>query len=217
MLRAILLFLLIGSFFSHCMSDKVCSDQDRSCNLAANLLSSFSSVPDGIYLYPTSVTYTGNFAENSQILITEASIICDQELAPYSTFITSCQKSTPFLSTDTVALNALGSFLSDFPLTGKPIRGLNTAIISDSYATLFTEDLKSSLAAAGIGTDPFWSFGNASGGYDGTVNGTCEGGVNLTVNGIVGSTTATGVESWFNSTSIPCSTPTRLLCLCYSP
>ncbi|EPG64383.1 hypothetical protein EHQ27_19275 [Leptospira wolffii] len=215
MVRIVSLFLFVALLLPNCLSEKTCSNQDRSCSLEANLASILFS-PPGIYLYSTLNTYQGNLA-NSIVLDTNLSIICTNERL-FAPITSSCSNLAPFVSTSFAPMSAITGFYIDFPTTGVPLRGPFGTILADDFNSVFTTDLKSTMSDAGLGTGLFWTFGDANGGYGGTTATTCADGTdNTTGTGAAGSPLNSASTTWFGSSLVNCVDTYRLLCMCYSP
>ncbi|TGL61403.1 hypothetical protein [Leptospira sarikeiensis] len=213
------LFLILFFSFSltECITDKTCSDEDRSCSVEALILSKFSA-PSGIYVYSSSATYKGNLAIlGTGTLDASLHSICqnDRLLAPI--IDQNCQSVAPLVSTSAVPANDLNLLYADLPYNGVAIRGPFGALITQEMSTLFSSgDLQLSLSAAGLGDSLFWSFGTGNGGYAAD---DCNGGTDSTSGslGQLGSPKVVTQGSWFATDILSCSQSHRILCICYVP
>ncbi|TGN03346.1 hypothetical protein [Leptospira dzoumogneensis] len=200
-----------------CISDKICSDQDRSCSPVASLLSLFSA-PSGIYVYSTSVPYGGNLSIfGAGNLDSSLSTICKQE-RPFAPILdVGCESTAALVSTSLVYANNLTSLYADIP-TNIPMRGGPTGtILADDLASFFTLDLHVTLEAGGLGSTNFWTYSDVSGNY--ASGGTCNDGIDNTTayGGYAGSPLLSTVDTWFNVQAPTCDQALRILCICYRP
>lgn len=208
--------LLFSLFTQTCMSEKTCSNQDRTCSPIANLLS-FVSAPEGLYLYSTSAR-NGNLAIlGAGTLDSSLHTICSQE-RPFVPIIDfGCQNVAPFIATSVVGANNLTSLYADIP-TNIPVRGPSGTIVSDDLPSVFSLDLKTSFSNAGISNSSFWAFADAAGNF--YAANSCNNGEDNTGSyaGYVGSPTIVAFESWYGGgVGVPCSESHPIICICYRP
>ncbi|TGL61407.1 hypothetical protein [Leptospira sarikeiensis] len=215
MFQRVLLILPFLLFTQACMSEKTCSDQDRTCSVQANILSFFTA-PEGVYVYSSSAR-TGNLAVlGSGTLDPSLHTICSQD-RPFAPIIDiGCSSVAPLVSSATVSANSLTSLYADIPTT-IPVRGPSGTIISDGLTSLFGVDLKTTLANAGISNGSFWSFSDGEGSSAPSVS--CNSGDDYTdaYTGAIGNSILTTALSWFASTSDYCNSLHPILCICYRP
>ncbi|TGK44512.1 hypothetical protein [Leptospira andrefontaineae] len=213
----ILLILFFYVLMSGCITDKTCSDEDRTCSIKATLTSLLFSAPDGIYMYATNTSYTGNLAILGPGSIDSSlNFICGQQRLFSNIIDTKCSKYAPLVSTSLVSASSLNAFYSDLPVLSVPIRGPSGTIIGPDYSTLFAVDLNITLQGAGLGSQTFWSFGdgNGGGGLETCLNG--DDGTSSSL-GQIGNTLVYTQGSWFSTDSRSCSETHKVLCLCYVP
>ncbi|TGK04562.1 hypothetical protein EHO58_11735 [Leptospira selangorensis] len=210
---AILFFCILSN---GCISDKICSDQDRSCNPVASLLSLISA-PEGIYVYSSTPSYGGNLSIlGAGNLDSSLSTICKQERAFAPILDVGCQSVAPLVSTLLVSANNLTSLYTDIP-TNLPMRGGPTGtILADDLASFFTVDLHVTLEAAGLGSTDFWTYGDLNGNYASGV--TCNDGSDNSnaFTGYVGTPLASAV-GWNSVFAAGCDQAYKVFCICYRP
>ncbi|PJZ48525.1 hypothetical protein CH362_14765 [Leptospira saintgironsiae] len=214
----ILLVLFFCILSGGCLTDKTCSDQDRTCSSQANLMSLLISAPEGIYMYSTNTGYNGNLSVlGPGTLDSSLNFICGQQRLFSNIIDTKCSKYAPLVSTSLVSASSLNALYSDLPTTGVPIRGPYGTIIAQDYSNLFALDLEVTLEAAGLGNQTFWSFGDGNGGAaaDNCTNGTDDG--SLSTLGQAGNTLVKTQSSWFATDIRGCGELHKILCLCYVP
>ncbi|EIE02558.1 hypothetical protein LEP1GSC185_2173 [Leptospira licerasiae serovar Varillal str. VAR 010] len=214
----ILPILVIYILSNGCISDKTCSDQDRSCSPKATLMSLLVSAPDGIYMYATNTSYSGKLTVlGPGTLDSSLNFICGQQRIFSNIIDTKCSKYAPLVSTPLVSASSLNVLYADLPTTGVPIRGPFGTIIAQDYSNLFFLDLEVTLEAAGLGNQTYWSFGDGNGGAaaDTCSNGEDDG--SLSTLGATGSTVVKNQASWFSTNIYSCSNMLKVLCLCYVP
>lgn len=223
MIHRLLLVIPFVIFLPGCLSKETCSNQDRSCSVEAQVLSLFSA-PEGIYLYPTTSTFDGNFVSDSALLFNRLQSLCQEDrfLAPIIS--QTCGSVIPFVSTP-------DSNISDFtsahsvPGTGVPVRGPFGAVLANSWGEFYFSSENSilvSLTDAGLGTENYWTFSDSSGFYisEGAY-GSCNGGTTNIADteqayGYYGSPVS-NTTGWVSESTTSCNTPMRVLCLCYTP
>lgn len=216
MIYRIFLILLFSLFTQTCMSEKTCSNQDRTCSPIANLLS-LVSAPEGLYLY-SSFPRTGNLAIlGTGTLNPSLQTICSQD-RPFAPIIDyGCQSVAPLVSTGNVSASNLTSLYASISTT-IPVRGPSGTIISDDLTSLFASDLKTSLSEAGIINSSYWSFSDAAGNF--YAANSCNNGEDNTSSytGYVGSPTVVAFESWYGGgVGVPCNEQHPVICICYRP
>ncbi|TGL35201.1 hypothetical protein EHQ52_12045 [Leptospira koniambonensis] len=206
----ILPILFLNIFYGACISDKSCSDKDRSCNVIENILY-LLPVPQGIYFYSTALSYQGNLAVYGSSLDESLLNICTNNRLFATTINTTCSNILPFVSTPT---NGIPSFPGLFGVpdnTSYPIRGARGDIISNTWGNMFTS-IQISLQQAGVISQAYWTFAGAGGGYNNTYN--CTDGTDTGATGAIGSPVLTAT-SWLYETSAACSESHPIICLCY--
>ncbi|MGJ4744835.1 hypothetical protein ACQV5M_00615 [Leptospira sp. SA-E8] len=216
--RSFILFVfLYSSLYYNCLSDKTCSDDDKSCSTQALLTSAFT-VPNGIYIYSTLITYQGNLAAYGSTPEISGQNICRGEKLFSSLVNQFCTDVWAFVSTESVPLSSFASSFSapiDLPVLGPT--GLQLASTWDNFV-LGSVNLDRSLSEAGLGTDDFWSFTGIPGG--GLAANNCNIGADNTnaVSGATGSSTSKNTD-WLNPSAVTatCDTRHRVLCVCFTP
>lgn len=213
----ILLVFLYSSLYYNCLSDKTCSDEDRSCNSQA-LLTSFFSVPEGIYIYSTTTKYQGNLAAYGSLPETSGQNICAGEKLFSSLVNQFCPQVFAMISTESVSLNSFPT--SYFVSSSLPVLGPTGIQLSSSWDnfTIGENSLDRPLADAGLGTDDFWTFSSVGGGLAGS---NCSMGTDNTseFGGAIGSATSKDPD-WMNQggeSVVSCDTSHRVLCVCFTP
>ncbi|TGL61405.1 hypothetical protein [Leptospira sarikeiensis] len=216
MINRIFLILILSLFVQTCITDKTCSDQDRTCNPQANLLSLLLLGPDGIYIYASNASYQGNLSVlGTGALDSSLNFLCGQELAFSNMTSNRCSKVAPLVSTTLVPVNSIDIFYADFPTTEYPVRGPNGTMVASDYASLFTVDLEVSLEKAGTGNISFWSFSDGAGN---TATDSCSNGEdNTSLLGASGVSNVTTSGSWLGTSTVTCSQTHKVLCMCYIP
>ncbi|MEI1279719.1 hypothetical protein V6Z05_15420 [Leptospira venezuelensis] len=214
MLNRLFIPLLFAFFIQSCITEKTCSDKDRSCSTEGLILSLFTA-PEGIYIYSTITSYQGNLSIlGAGALDASLQQICSRDRLLASIIDFKCQSVAPLVSTTLVPANNLNSLYSTIPYNGVSVRGPNGTLVSQEMSTLFAYDLKASLTSAGIEGGRYWSFSDGNGNYgascsDGTDN-------SSTIGSVLDPTIVTQ-SNWFASQSPTCSQYHKVLCICYVP
>ncbi|EMK00917.1 putative lipoprotein [Leptospira sp. B5-022] len=214
----ILFVIFFYIFASGCLSDKTCSDQDRSCSPKATLMNLLFSAPEGIYMYASNTSFNGKLTVlGPGSLDSSLNFLCGQERIFSNIIDTKCSKYAPLVSTTLVSASSLNALYADLPTTGVPIRGPFGTQISLDFANLFTVNLDVTLEAGGLGNQTFWSFGDGNGdaAADNCNNGEDDGA--LSTLGQIGNTQVSTQGSWFATDIRSCAQPHKILCLCYVP
>lgn len=214
----ILITFLCSSLYYNCLSDKTCSDEDKSCSTKA-LINSYFSVPDGIYVYSTTNKFQGNIATSygSGDLRTGADNICKNDRLFSNLINQFCPEVRAIIPTDAV-------YLFDFTTmygvsSSLPIYGPTGSLLSASWTSFVSGEsqLNQTLASAGLGSDDFWTFSDTTGAVSAS---TCSIGTDAgsEFTGALGS--AKGIAGdWLNpeGTNGFCDSYHRVLCICYNP
>lgn len=215
----IYIFILLFSFLSlGCITDKTCSDDDKSCSPQA-LLTSYISIPNGVYIYSTSTKYQGNLAAYGSTLEFSGQNICKGEKLFSSLANQFCSDVWALISSDSVPLYTFSSSFSS--PTNVPVFGPTGIQLANNWTEFISTEtplpLTRSLAEAGLGTEDFWSFSLESG----TPGGNCSTGTDKgsELSGSIGSAN-TKDSDWLSpggDTSDNCNTFHRVLCTCFTP
>ncbi|PJZ48464.1 hypothetical protein [Leptospira saintgironsiae] len=213
------IYIILFSFLSFgCISDKTCSNEDKSCNIQA-LISSAFSVPEGIYVYSTNAKYQGNLSAYGSTPEISAQNICKEEKLFSSLANQFCPDVWALIATVSVALydyNTSYSVSTILPVYGPT--GIMLATNWDNFVVNGSTNLLQPLASAGLGTDDFWTFSSIGGGLGAS---DCSQGADNTnaSYGVIGSATTTNVD-WLNvngTATVTCNTSHRVLCICFTP
>ncbi|TGL61400.1 hypothetical protein [Leptospira sarikeiensis] len=215
----IYIFILLFSLLSFgCISDKTCSDEDKSCNTQA-LFTSYFGIPSGVYIYSTSTKYQGNLAAYGSTLEISGQNICRGEKLFSSLVNQLCPDVWALIASDSVPLY---DFPTSYSLpTNIPVLGPTGIQLANNWGEFMSTEtplpLNRSLAEAGLGTEDFWSFSIESGAPSNNCNiGTDKG---SELNGLIGSAN-TKDSDWLSpggDSSENCDTFHRVLCTCFTP
>ncbi|TGL35205.1 hypothetical protein EHQ52_12065 [Leptospira koniambonensis] len=214
----ILISFLCSILYYNCLGDKTCSDEDKSCSVQA-AISSFLSVPDGVYIYSTITKYQGNLASYGSTLDESTQNICKNEKLFSSLINQYCPEVRAIIPTP---LAPLYNFETVYGLksTSFPVFGPTGITIIDGWSNMVSGEavLNISLAAAGLGTEKFWSFSDTTGNV---ITDTCNNGTDTTgtYSGALGYTTSTDSD-WLNlggDDIDSCDVSYRVLCVCFTP
>ncbi|TGK44509.1 hypothetical protein [Leptospira andrefontaineae] len=213
------IYIILISFLSlGCITDKTCSDDDKSCNPQA-LLTSYFSIQNGVYIYSTSTKYQGNLAAYGSTLEFSGQNICKSEKLFSSLVNQFCPDVWALISSDSVPLYDFSTSFSlptNIPVFGPT--GIQLANNWDEFMSIQTPlSLTRSLAEAGLGTEDFWSFA-AQGGI---ASGNCNIGTDNTSEffGAIGSAN-TKDSNWLSpggESTGNCDSSHRVLCICFNP
>ncbi|MCR1794232.1 hypothetical protein [Leptospira sp. id769339] len=213
----ILITVLCSSLYYNCLSDKTCSDEDKSCSSQA-LLTSILSVPNGIYIYSTINTYQGNLAAYGSGPEIGGQNICKGEKLFSSLVNQFCPDVWAFISSESVPLF---TFTNAFSVPSNlPIYGPTGILISDTWEDFVLGEVspKQPLSSSGLGDGDFWTFSTIGGGLAGD---NCNAGSDNTSEffGAVGSP-STKNNDWINpggESFSSCDSRYRVLCVCFTP
>ncbi|MGJ4786558.1 hypothetical protein [Leptospira koniambonensis] len=204
-------FFILFSFLSFgCITDKTCSDHDKTCNISELLISSAID-PGGIYLYSTQQYYQGNLAAYGSNLQSSLTNIC-YEARFFAQTISNCSNVLPFASSDTTSISA---YETDFSLNGAlPVRGARGELLFDTWTDVFVENPKLTMSTAGVISEKFWTFTISGGLYQPSTS--CTNGVNSD-NGDVGAAGDPNSTAliWYGATNDACNNYRKVLCICY--
>ncbi|PJZ48465.1 hypothetical protein CH362_14785 [Leptospira saintgironsiae] len=211
----ILIVFLYSFLYYNCLSDKTCSDDDKSCSSQALISSYLSFQQEAIYVYSTNQKYQGNLAAYGATEEESLQNICRGEKLLSGLVNQFCPNVQAFVST---ANAPLFDYASEYGVpTTVPIYGPTGILLSDNWTTFFGSAtiLKSTLSAAGLGSELFWTFADSTGGQ-GTdcLNGTT---TDSESPGSIGTPNSTSLD-WINPTisnSASCDQSLRVLCICY--
>ncbi|TGL61398.1 hypothetical protein [Leptospira sarikeiensis] len=214
----IYIYILLVSFLSFgCITDKTCSDEDKSCNPQAFLTSSLL-IPQGIYVYSTATKYAGNLSAYGSTPEFSGQNICRGEKLFSSLVNQLCPDVWALIASESVPINTFSTSFSvptSIPVFGPT--GIELASTWDNFilGELF---LERPLSDANLGTDDFWTFSGQGGGYAGS---NCSGGTDKTSegSGAFGSATVKDPD-WLRpggEAIASCNTTHRVLCICFTP
>ncbi len=199
-------------FLGSCISEKSCSDKDRSCNIQALLLSNVSA-PQGIYLYSTQTRYQGDLAVHGSTFEESLQNICYDNRLLASTINFGCSNILPLVSTST---HPIGNFPTDYSLpdnTNYPIRGSRGEIMATSWNNLLSVGLSISFIKANVVYEKFWTFTATGGAFDSV--GSCNSGTDTASIGDTASLIDL-TSNWVLAGGAPACTESKpILCLCY--
>ncbi|TGK44508.1 hypothetical protein [Leptospira andrefontaineae] len=211
----ILVVLLYSSLYYNCLSDKTCSDDDKSCSPQA-FFSSLFIIPSGVYIYSTNTKYQGNLAAYGSTFEESGQNICKQEKLFSSLVNQFCSEVRALISTSTVGYS---NFSETFSVPDLPVYGPTGSLLNSNWSSFETGagGLKLTFAEAGLGPDDFWSFTEAGGVIS---SNNCNAGIDNSVElfGVIGSA-STKASDWMNlggESTASCDSYHRVYCICYT-
>lgn len=210
MFRSLLFAFLFLSLFS-CLEEKVCSENDRSCNFGAYLIGSIDLNP-GIYLFATSGTFTGNIASYGPTFEASTHNICYAERAVVSLLSTGCLNVHPVVSTSSTLAVADFANAYKFSDTELKVFGPKGKLFAASWSDAIGGTTLSTLSEAEVTSEEYWTFTTAEGTYNTADN--CIDGTNNGAAGAVGNPLVTGT-GWIFDSAPGCGESKKVLCFCY--
>ncbi|TGL61397.1 hypothetical protein [Leptospira sarikeiensis] len=208
--------ILFSFSFSGCFTDKTCSGDDKSCSPEAMISSYLAFSQDAIYIYSTNQKFQGNLAAYGTTEEESLQNICKNEKFFSGLANQFCPNVQAIVST---ANAPLFDYSSEYGVPGNVnILGPTGILIADNWSAFFGSSampLKTTLSAAGLGSELFWTFSDSAGNQSSD----CSSGnsKDFEIVGSIGTPNSTAVN-WLNGASPNtsyCDKSLRILCICY--